>query len=216
MAITLSTGTVVAIASTYGASVSMSAISNASQAVATLAAGHSVVVGDFLEVTSGWDLLNGRIVRVVTVVTNDITFENINTTSTSLYAAGAGTGSIRRITAWTNITQIQNIAPGGGEQQFVDVTTIVDRTQKQIPTTRSAQTIQLQVLDDPALSYYSIVTTAASTAVPTALRMIFPNNSRLVANGYWSLQTTPNVAANAPLTANIDISFSAEPVRYST
>jgi len=216
MAITLSTGTVVAIASTYGASVSMSAISNASQAVATLAAGHSVVVGDFLEVTSGWDLLNGRIVRVVTVATNDITFENINTTSTSLYAAGAGTGSIRRITAWTNITQIQNIAPGGGEQQFVDVTTIVDRTQKQIPTTRSAQTIQLQVLDDPALSYYSIVTTAASTAVPTALRMIFPNNSRLVANGYWSLQTTPNVAANAPLTANIDISFSAEPVRYST
>ncbi len=216
MAITLSTGTVVAIASTYGASVSMSAISNASQAVATLAAGHSVVVGDFLEVTSGWDLLNGRIVRVVTVVTNDITFENINTTSTSLYAAGAGTGSIRRITAWTNITQIQNIAPGGGEQQFVDVTTIVDRTQKQIPTTRSAQTIQLQVLDDPALSYYSIVTTAAGTAVPTALRMIFPNNSRLVANGYWSLQTTPNVAANAPLTANIDISFSAEPVRYST
>jgi hypothetical protein len=216
MAITLSTGTVVAIASTYGASVSMSAISNASQAVATLAAGHSVVVGDFLEVTSGWDLLNGRIVRVVTVVTNDITFENINTTSTSLYAAGAGTGSIRRITAWTNITQIQNIAPGGGEQQFVDVTTIVDRTQKQIPTTRSAQTIQLQVLDDPALSYYSIVTTAAGTAVPTALRMIFPNASRLVANGYWSLQTTPNVAANAPLTANIDISFSAEPVRYST
>ena len=216
MAITLSTGTVVAIASTYGASVSMSAISNASQAVATLAAGHGVVVGDFLEVTSGWDLLNGRIVRVVTVVTNEITFENINTTSTSLYAAGAGTGSIRRITAWTNITQIQNIAPGGGEQQFVDVTTIVDRTQKQIPTTRSAQTIQLQVLDDPALSYYSIVTTAASTAVPTALRMIFPNNSRLVANGYWSLQTTPNVAANAPLTANIDISFSAEPVRYST
>jgi len=216
MAITLSTGTVVAIASTYGTSVSMTAISNASQAVATLAAGHSVVVGDFLEVTSGWDLLNGRIVRVVTVATNDITFENINTTSTSLYAAGAGTGSIRRITAWTNITQIQNIAPGGGEQQFVDVTTIVDRTQKQIPTTRSAQTIQLQVLDDPALSYYSIVTTAASTAVPTALRMIFPNNSRLVANGYWSLQTTPNVAANAPLTANIDISFSAEPVRYST
>lgn len=216
MAITLSTGTVVAIASTYGASVNMTAISNASQAVATLAAGHSVVVGDFLEVTSGWDLLNGRIVRVVTVATNDVTFENINTTSTSLYAAGAGTGSIRRITAWTNITQIQNIAPGGGEQQFVDVTTIVDRTQKQIPTTRSAQTIQLQVLDDPALSYYSIVTTAASGAVPTALRMIFPNNSRLVANGYWSLQTTPNVAANAPLTANIDISFSAEPVRYAT
>lgn len=216
MAITLSTGTVVAIASTYGSAVNMTAISNATQAVATLAVGHSVVVGDFLEVTSGWDLLNGRIVRVVNVATNDITFEGINTTSTTLYPTGSGTGTIRRITAWTNITQIQNISPGGGEQQFVDVTTIVDRTQKQIPTTRSAQTIQLQVLDDPALSYYSIVSTAATTAAPTALRMIFPNNSRLVANGYWSLQTTPNVAANAPLTANIDISFAADPTRYAT
>ena len=216
MAITLSTGTVVAIASTYGTAVNMTAITNASAAVATLAGGHSVVVGDFLEVTSGWDLLTGRIVRVSNVATNDITFEAINTTSTSLYPAGAGTGTIRRITGWTNVTQIQNISPGGGEQQFTDVTTIVDRVQKQIPTTRSAQTLQLQVLDDPALGYYSVVNTASETAVPTALRLIFPNNSRLVANGYWSLQTTPNVAANTPLTANIDISFSATPTRYST
>jgi hypothetical protein len=216
MAITLSTGTVVAVASTYGTAVNMTAITNAASAVATLASGHSVVVGDFLEVTSGWDLLSGRIVRVSNVATNDITFEGINTTDTTLYPAGSGTGTIRRITAWTNVTQIRNIAPGGGEQNFVDVTTIVDRVQKQIPTTRSPQTLQLTVLDDPALSWYTVVNGAAELAKPTALRLVFPNNSRLVANGYWSLQTTPNVAANEPLTANIDISFSATPTRYST
>ncbi len=62
MAVTLTTGTLVAIASTYGSSVNMTAISNASEAVATLAGGHSVVVGDYLEVTSGWDRLDKRIV----------------------------------------------------------------------------------------------------------------------------------------------------------
>jgi hypothetical protein len=92
----------------------------------------------------------------------------------------------------------------------------VDRVQKQIPTTRSPQTLQLTVLDDPALAWYTVVNGAAELATPTAIRLIFPNNSRLVANGYWSLQTTPNVAANEPLTANIDISFSATPTRYST
>ena len=106
MSITLATGTLVAIASTYGAAVNMTAISNAAAAVATLAAGHGVVVGDFLEVTSGWDRLNGRIVRVSAVSTNDVTFEGINTVSTSLYPAGTGTGTIRRITAWTNLSQI--------------------------------------------------------------------------------------------------------------
>jgi hypothetical protein len=78
---TLSTGAILSIAKTYGTSSNMTAITNAAEAVATLAAGHGVVVGDFLEVTSGWDLLNGRIVRAKTVATNDITFETINTTS---------------------------------------------------------------------------------------------------------------------------------------
>ena len=118
MAITISTGTTVAIATTYGSAVTMSAITNATEAVATLAAGHGVVVGDILEVTSGWDLLNGRLVRAKTVATNDVTFESINTTSASSYPAGTGTGSIRRITAWTSVSQVQSVDTGGGEQQF--------------------------------------------------------------------------------------------------
>lgn len=216
MAITLATGTQVAVASTYGSSVSMTAITNATQAVATLGAGHGVVVGDFLEVTSGWDLLNNRIVRVVTVATNDITFEGINTTSTSNYPAGTGTGSIRRITAWASVTQVQGLDTGGGDQQFADITTIVDRTQKQVPTTRAPQVLTLTVFDDPALGYYSTVVAASDAATPIAFRMIFPNGSRLVGNYYCSVQKTPSVAANQPLTAQIAFSSLADPVRYAT
>ena len=49
MAITLAVGTQVAIASAYGASKTMSAISNATAAVATLEASHGVIVGDYVE-----------------------------------------------------------------------------------------------------------------------------------------------------------------------
>lgn len=216
MAITIATGTQIAIASTYGASVSMSALTNAAEAVATLAGGHSVVVGDFLEVTSGWDLLTGKIVRVKTVATNDITFEAINTVSTSSYPAGTGTGSIRRITAWTNITQVQGIDTSGGDINFADITTISDRTQKQVPTTRGPQQITLTVFDDPALSWYAPAVAASDSVVATGLRIIFPNASRLVANGYFSLQKTPTVAINAPLTAALGFSAVADPVRYAT
>ena len=55
--ITISTGTSVSIAKTYGPSVAMTALTNSADsvtpAVATLAAGHSVVVGDYIEITSG-------------------------------------------------------------------------------------------------------------------------------------------------------------------
>lgn len=216
MAFTLATGTQVAIASTYGVAVNMTALTNAAEAVATLGAGHGVIVGDILEVTSGWDLLTGRLVRAKTVVTNDITFELINTVSTTNYPAGAGVGTIRRITAWTPITQIQGLGTSGGDQSFADITTITDRTQKQIPTTRSPQQIDITVFDDPALAWYATVMTASDTSTPTGMRIVFPNNSRLLANGYFSLQKTPTVAANAPLTAAIGFSSLADPMRYAT
>jgi len=216
MSITLATGTQVAIASTYGASVVMSALSNAAAAVATLAGGHGVIVGDFLEVTSGWDRLNGRIVRVSNVATNDITFESINTSSTSNYPAGSGTGTIRRITAWTSVTQIQTIDTGGGDLNFADITTVTDLVQKQVPTTRSPVQINFGFFFDPSLGWYSVAAAATESATATGMRIIFPNSSRLVQNGFYSLQTTPTVNVNAPLTAQLGHSASAPAVVYAT
>ena len=216
MAITIATGTQIAIASTYGAAKTISAITNAASAVATLEASHGVIVGDFIEITSGWDLLTGKIVRVSAVSTNDVTLEGINTVSTSNYPAGTGTGTAREITAWTSITQVQGIDTSGGDINFADITTISDRTQKQVPTTRSPQQITFTVFDDPSLGWYSPVTTASDSVVATGLRIIFPNSSRLVANGYFSLQKTPTVAINAPLTAQVGFSAVADPVRYAT
>jgi len=216
MAITLTTGTVIAIASTYGAVVNMTAITNASEAVATLAAGHSVVVGDYLEVTSGWGRLNNRIVRAKTVSTNDITFETINTSNTTTYPAGTGTGSIRRITAWTNLSQVQGTTTSGGDQQFTDTTAIDDTVQKQAPTVRSAVTMNLTIFDDPTLAWYTAVSAADDARTPFGLRMSFPNGSKLVANTYWALQKTPNVASNDTLKTQVSLTYAADPVRYAT
>jgi Phage tail tube protein, TTP len=216
MSITLATGTQAAIASAYGTASNVSAVSNAANAVMTVAAAHGLIVGDFVEFTSGWDLATGRIFRVSAVATNDVTLEGLNTTSVSNYPAGAGVGSVRKISTWTPITQLQSIGTGGGDQNFADITTIADRTQKQIPTTRSPQEINLTVFDDPALGWYVPVVNASDSASPAGLRFIFPNGSRLVANGYWSIQKTPTVAANQPLTADITFSALAEPVRYAT
>jgi hypothetical protein len=215
MAFTLATGTQAAIASAYGSSVNITAASNAANCVIT-AAGLGAAVNDIVELTNGWDLSTGRLFRVSNVATNDFTLEGLNTTSTVNYPAGAGTGTARRITTWTPITQIQGIDTSGGDQQFADITTIVDRIQKQIPTIRSPQEISLTIFDDPALSWYPFVVAASDGSVPAGLRFIFPNGSRLVANGYWSLQKTPTVAVNAPLTANISFSALAEPTRYAT
>jgi hypothetical protein len=216
MAITLTTGTIIAIASTYGANVNMTAITNASEAVATLGAGHSVTVGDYLEVTSGWDRLTGRIVRAKTVATNDITFESINTSSTSVFPAGTGTGTIRRITAWTNLSQIKQMGSSGGELQFADITSISDTVQKQIPTVRGAMSVQITYFDDDALAWIAAVNAADAARTPYAVRFTYPNSAKTVANAYWAKSSTPSVNTNEGLTNQIGLTYAAEPVRYAT
>lgn len=216
MAITLATGTTLGIASTYGPAVNMTAITNAAAGVATLAASHGVIAGDFLEITSGWDLLTQRIVRVSVVSVNDVTFEGINTVSTTNYPAGTGTGTIRRITAWTAIGQVQGFETSGGDLNFADITTIVDKTQKQVPTTRSAQQLSMTVFDDPTLAGQIAVQAASDANAVTGFRVIFPNASRMVINGYYSIGSAPNVAVNAPLTQKIGFSAVATGTRYAT
>ena len=167
-------------------------------------------------VTSGWDRLNSRIVRAKTVVTNDVTFEGINTTSTTNYPAGTGTGSIRRITAWTNLSQITNaFATGGGDQNFADITSITDTVQKQIPTTRAAITVTLPFYYDPALSWFAPLVAIGEAATPVAFRASFPNTSKLVGNAYWSVRKVPTVE-DSTLRSEATVSFAADPVVYAT
>lgn len=216
MSITSAVGTAFAIASTYASAKTMSAVTNAASAVATLAGSHGVVVGDIVEVTSGWDRLNGRLARVSAVATNDVTLEGINSSSTTDYPAGTGTGSVRVISAWTSISQITaDFSVSGGSQQYADVTTLADRTQKRIPTVRDPIDITLPLFDDPSLAWYAAVQSVSDSSTTAGLRIVFPNGSRLLANGYWSLRKTPTVQ-DSTLRGEIAISMAADPTRYAT
>ena len=216
MSVTLAIGTQIQIASGYGSSKTMSAISNASAAVATLESLHGVSGGDYVELTSGWGRLNGRVVRALSVSTNDVTLEGIDTSSTSRYPAGTGTGSVREISGWTTVSQItRNIQVSGGGQQFADISDLEDVLDKRIPTTRSPIDVSLPLYFDPTLSWWATVLAASEAATPYAVRMLFPNGAKLVANPYWSLQEVPTIE-DSTLRGRIDLSFSAAPKTYST
>lgn len=216
MAITKVVGTGVDIASTYGTSVTMSAITNATEAVATLAAAHGVVAGDYLEITSGWGKLNGRVVRAKTVSTNDVTLELVNTSSTSDYPAGTGTGSIRRITAWTNITQrTPNFSSNLGQVQFADVTTLDDTEERKLPIRRGSTDLSIPGYFDRSLAWVTTVQAASDSSTPTAIRIRYPNSNKTVGNFYWNLSDVAGIEDNT-LRDAIDGTFSAKPITYAT
>lgn len=215
MAISLPNGALVAIASGYGDSKTMSAITNANPGVATLEASHGITTGDFFEVTSGWSRLTDKIVKAGTVSTNDVPLVGIDTSLTSIYPSGGGVGTVREITGWTQLSQILNSSSSGGEQQFLEYQLLEADAQKRIPTYKSAAGLTFSIADDPTLAGYILASTANDDRLPRAVKITLPSGSVILYNAYISLNKTPSLTVNEVMSCEVTLSLLAEPVRYA-
>lgn len=216
MSISLPNGALVAIASGYGAAKTMSALSNANPGVATLEASHGVIVNDVIEVTSGWSRLTDKVVRVSAVSTNDVSLEGQDTSLTSIYPATSGTGTVREITGWTQLSQILSSSSSGGEQQFLEYQFLEADAQKRVPTFKSAAGLSFSVADDPTLAGYILASTANDDRLKRAVRITLPSGAVIYYNAYISLNKTPSLTVNEIMAVEVTLSLLAEPVRYAS
>lgn len=206
-------GATVAIATAYGSSKSVTAITNANPGVITAAA-HGMANGAFYELKSGWQRINDRIFKAANVATNAVDVTGIDTTDTTKFAAGSGTGSLREITAWTQITQILEFTTNGGEQQFANFSFLEEDYERQLPTITAAQSIQIGIADDPTLAGYIAMKAAGEARAIRALKVTLPNGSVLLYNGTVSFNETPTLTKGSVMQVNATVSLSGRPVRY--
>ena len=216
MSVSLPNGAIISIASGYGAEKDMTVVTNASAAVGTLEASHGVIVGDIVEVTSGWSRLTNKIVRASVVNVNDVTLENINSTSTTIYPVGSGIGSVREITGWTQLAQILSSSSNGGEQQFTEYQFLESDGKTRIPTSKAAAGLTFSIADDPTLAGYILAATANDDRLQRAIKVALPNGSFIYYNAYISLNKTPSLTVNELMACEVTLSLLSEPVRYAS
>ena len=214
MGFRLPNGATLQIASAYGTAIPVTALSNASPAVATAAA-HGLSDGDILAVTSGWTRLNDRAARVSASLAGTFALENINTTNLQPYPAGSGIGSVREVTGFVEIPQITDVTTSGGDQQFLTFGFLADDDDRQIPTTKNPISMSVTVADDPALPYVPVVEAADEDKVTRVLRLTLPNGSVIYYNAYVSITATPTLDRNNIMTRTITLSLASRPTRYS-
>lgn len=215
MAARLPDGAIVSIATTYGTAKTVSGISNANPGVATSTA-HGLANGALVSVTSGWSNLNNRVVRVAGSATNTFNLDGIETTSVTQYPAGSGGGSVQEITGFTQIAQIMGFSTSGGEQQFATFSFLEQNFDTQIPTTLSAQSITLDIADDPTLAGYQALKAASDTRAIRALRLSMPDGSFILYQGYVSFNETPTVTKGSVMQVRATFSLLGRPVRYAS
>lgn len=213
MSFRLPNGSTMDLASTYASAKTITAITNANPAVVSSTA-HGYTNGDIIELTSGWTGINGRLFRVASSTTDSFALEGVDTSDTSRYAAGGGAGSARKITAWTAITQITDVATTGGEQQFLTFGFLEENDDRQLPTTRSPMSMTITVADDPAQGYVDVAEAADLRRTPNGLRLNIPNGSKILYNGYTTISETPALARNNLMTRTLTFSLAGRPTRY--
>ncbi|KRC30683.1 phage tail protein [Acidovorax sp. Root217] len=213
MAVSLPDGATIAIATTYGAVKTVTAITNANPGVITSAA-HGLLNGAFYELKSGWQKINDRVFKAANVATNALDVTGIDTTDTNRFSAGTGVGSLREITAWTQIPQILEFTTSGGDQQFANFSFLEEDYERQLPTVTSAQSIQIGIGDDPSLPGYQALKAAGEARAIRAVKVTLPNGAVLLYNGFVSFNETPTLTKGSVMQVRATISLQGRPTRY--
>jgi len=213
MSVSLPNGALISIASGYGTAVAISAITNANPAVATSTA-HGFANGDFVEVTSGWSRLTNKVVRISGVTANTFNLENVDATLTSIYPAASGAGTARKVTGYTQLSQILTSSSNGGEQQFLEYQFLESDAQKRIPTFKSAAGLTFSVADDATQAGYILAAVANDDRLPRAVKATLPSGGVISYNAFISVNKTPSLTVNELMAVECTMSLLAEPVRY--
>ena len=214
MAFQIPDGTTIHLGTTFGTPVAITGISNAATAVAT-AAGHGFVDGDIIVLKSGWQRINERVFRVAASAAGTFQLEGLDTSDTSAFPVGTSGGTAMKVTAFTQVSQIIGISTSGGEQQFATVSPLESDFEIQIPTMYSAQSISMEIGDDPSLAGYQALKKAADARAIRPLLMQNKNGSKIYYYGYVSLNETPTKNKGQVDTVNSSFSLLSRPTRYA-
>lgn len=205
----LPNGSQIFIEASRGSELSASAITNAAKPVFTMSNTDDLAKGDYVIVTeSTWGKLLDRVLRVSDVSSNSsATLEGIDTTDTNVFPAGA-TAKIAKISAWSEIPCVQDLAQDGGEQQYYTYQCLSDDQEQQLPTYKSAVSLTYTFAHEYDNAIYPLLRKADENGEVAAMRMYVPKAKEMRCwAGVLSFNEIPQTAVNEMETVSLSCSL---------
>lgn len=215
MSLSLPNGATVSLATAYGSLITVTAATNANPPVLT-ATGHTLVNGDIIEVQSGWYRANNKAFRVSAVAANTFSLEGLDASSTVLFPAGQGIGSVKKINTFTKLDQVIGFTPSGGDAKFVAVQLLEAESEVNIPAGFNAASIAITMADDPSLPGFAALKVASDTNALRTLRMLLKNGSAIYYVGYMAYDETPTTEPGQASLVKAAFAQQNRPVRYAS
>lgn len=180
---------------TFASAKTITALSNASPAVAT-STSHGYTDGDEVILTSGWEDATDTVFKVDQLTADTFSLLGLNATDTNFYAAGTGTGTASKVSSWTEIPQVLTIATSGGDARFTTISPIARRNAINVPTGFNPTSITLTLGHDPSNANYETMLDISRTLSKVAFKMVLSGGAVSYGYGYMSVSEAPSLNVN--------------------
>lgn len=156
---------------TFAGAKTITGATNADPAVLTSTA-HGYSDGDEFLFTSGWEDATNTVFRANQLTADTFEATGLNSTNTTYFAVGSGTGTTQKISSWTDIPQVLTVATSGGDTKFTDVQLLAARQGIRIPTGFNPASITLTLAHDPANATYQSMLNLSRTFSLCAFKIV--------------------------------------------
>lgn len=209
-------GTTSSIATTFAAPLAFSTASNAAETILTVT-GATLVAGDFVEVTSTWSKISGRVFRVKTATATAITLEGCDTTNTAQFPTGLGTGSLRKVMTWVQLSQQLVLSSSGGDAKRATYTYVETGDEQTVFAGFSATSYSIDLDADlvGSASYNALKGLTDSNAI-SALRMVAPSGAVVLLSCTVAMNENPSMASGAVMSNKVNFFGRGRVVRYAS
>ena len=197
---------------TFAAAKTVSIATNANPSVLT-ATTHGYTTGDEFLFTSGWEDATNSIWKSNVLTVDTLNPLGLDTTSTTFFSAGAGTGTIQKVSTWLDIPQVLTISASGGDARYTTVTPLASRNAIQIPTGFNAASTTLTLAHDPALTNYQTMLGISRTSTKCAFRIV-AGGGTTYGYGYMSVSEVPQMSSGQVNQVSCAITMLGRTVSY--
>lgn len=215
MAYAIPEGSLFQFSSTFAATKTITSISNADPASVGSVA-HGYVDADEVLVESGWEDATDSVWQVNQTSVDAYELLGLNSTNTSFFAAGSGTGTSSKISSWQTIPQVLAIATQGGDARFTDVSPLAKRNAIKIPTGFNATSVTLTLGHDPSNAVYKTMVGLSRALTKVAFRMVLSGGGKSYGYGYMTVSETPSLNVNQVNTVQAAFSFLGRSISYDS
>lgn len=208
-------GSKVYFSNTFAAAKTVTAATNANPSVLTSVA-HGYVDNDELLFTSGWEDATDTVFKADQQSVDTLNLLGLDTSNTSFYPTGTGTGTLKKISGWLEVPQVLTVSTTGGDARFTTVDLLAKRNSINVPTGFNAASMTLALAHDPANANYAAMLAISRNLSQVAIKMVLSGGATMYGYGYLSVSDAPQLNRNQVNQVQAALTFLGRPMSYAS